>query len=183
MNTTQTRPIQSIQPAKDRKRKGTPALVITLTLVLTSVLVGLALWQLDKARPPTPAASYQAPVLEMFLMGAVPASLSFNSVDEFADVSVTPSGFRFATAEDASFAFQLEFQGVAETRGQAFYDLRGGAYPLTLTLLEEGHARTFTIFDGTVSLSEDGGRVAAFFLDESGEQVFLSARFRRPDAS
>ena len=174
MNTTRTRPIRLAQPAKVRQLKRTTLWVIILTLMVG--LTGLAFWQLD-TRPLTPAASYQAPVLELFLMGAVPATLRFSGADEFTELKVTSSGFRFTTAEDASFAFRLEFQGAAGAGQQAFYDLRGGTYPLTLTLLEGGHAQIFTAFDGTVSVSEDGGKVAAFLLDNLGEQVFLSARF------
>ena len=178
---TQTRPAWSAQPAKVRQLTKTTTQLTALVLI--AVVAGLAFWGFDKARPPALIVSYQAPVLELFFMGAAPATLSFSSMDEFTHASVTSSGFRFTTVENAAFTFRLEFQGVTETRGQTFYDLRGGAYPLTLMLLEEGHARTFTAFDGTVSLSADGGQVAAFFLNESGEQIFLSARFRRPDAS
>ena len=174
MNTTQTRPIRLAQPTKVQQLKRTTAWVIILTLMMA--LAGF-FWQLEKMRPSALSASYQAPALELFLMGAVPATLSFSSPDEFAELKITSSGFRFATAEDASFAFRLEFQGTAGAGQAAFYDLRGGAYPLTLTLLEGGHAQTFTAFDGTVSLSEDGGKVAAFLLNTFGEQVFLSARF------
>ena len=178
---TQTRPVWSAQSAEVRQPRKSAAQLITL--VLMAVLAGLVFWGLDKARPLAPESSYQAPVLELFLMGAAPAGLSFSSLDEFTEANVTSSGFRFTTAEDAAFTFRLEFRGVAEAGGQAFYDLRGGAYPLVLTLLGEGHARTFVAFDGTVSLSEDEGGVAAFFRDEFNEQIFLSARFRRPNAS
>ena len=173
MNKTQTRPVWSAPSAKVRQLIRTPLWVI---LTLMVALTGLAFWQLD-TRPLTPTASYQAPVLELFLMGAVPATLRFGNADEFAEVKVTSSELRFITAEDAPFAFRLEFQGAAGAGQQAFYDLRGGAYPLTLTLLEGGHAQTFTAFDGTVSVSEDGSKVAAFLLNKFGEQIFLSARF------
>ena len=175
MNTTQTRPIRLAQPTKVRQLKRTTAWVIILTLMVA--LAGLFFWQVEKMRPSALSASYQAPALELFLMGAVPATLRFGSADELAELKVASSEFRFITAEDAPFAFRLEFQGAAGAGQQAFYDLRGGAYPLTLTLLEGGHARTFTAFDGSVSLSEDGGKVAAFLLNELNEQVFLSARF------
>ena len=109
---TQTRPAWSAQPAKARQpRKSATQLI---TLVLMAVVVGFVFWGFDKARPLAPEASYQAPVLELFLMGAAPASLSFSSLDEFTHASVTSSGFRFTTAEDAPFTFRLEFQGVAE---------------------------------------------------------------------
>ncbi|CAN5904319.1 hypothetical protein BH24DEI2_BH24DEI2_05080 [soil metagenome] len=73
------------------------------------------------------------------LTGAVPANLSFGPED-LANVSVTTAGFGFTTLEDAPFAFQLTFQGMAEAGSNAVYLLSAGTYPLTLTLLEDGRA-------------------------------------------
>ena len=116
------------------------------------------------------------------LTGAVPANLSFGSFDSLADASATSSGFLFTTPLHEPLVFRLEFEGAADAGSHAVYILSAGTYPLTLTLLEDGQAYgTFTAREGTVNLSEDGGRAAALLTDDRGRQLFLSARFRRPD--
>ena len=178
MNTARSRPVASARPTRVgrfvRQFKG--AAVVLVALLLAGVV-----WQLE-TRPFVPAAPYAAPVLALMLTGAVPANLSFGS-DDLANATVTTAGFRFTTRGDA-LEFRLVFQGVADAGAEAVYLLSGRTYPLTLTLLTDGEAyRTFTAYKGTVTLSEDGGNIAAFLNDKTGERVFLSARFRRPDAS
>ena len=175
MNTTRLHPV-ALKQAQVGRFKGMTGLLIAL------FVAGLAFWQLE-TRPSVPAAPYSAPVLELVLTGAVPANLSFGS-DDLANATVTTAGFRFTARQDAPFEFRLEFQGVADAGAEAVYLLSADTYPLTLTLLTDGRAyRTFTAYEGTVALSEDGGNVAAFLSDKTGEKVFLSARFRQPDAS
>ena len=175
MNTTRLHPVAPGQVQVGRFT-GVAGLLIAV------LVTGVVFWQLE-TRPFVPVAPYAAPVLELMLTGAVPANLSFGP-DDLANPTVTTAGFRFTTLEDTAFEFRPEFQGILGVGAEAVYLLSADTYPLTLTLLMDGRAyRTFNAYEGTVDLSEDGGSVAAFLNDATGQQVFLSARFRRPDAS
>ena len=147
-----------------------------VAFAVTFALLGTLVWL--GSRPAPQIAPYQAAALELTLSGALTTSLSVSDLGELADASLTPAGFRFAT-EGEAIDFALEFDGT----GEGTYDLSGGAYPLTLTLLDGGESyHTFTAQSGTVTLSETGGTVSAFLTDETGQQLFVNARFTDREA-
>ena len=142
-----------------------------VAFVVTFALLGTLLWL--GSRPTPQVAPYQGLALELTLSGALMTGLSVSNLDELSDVSLTPAGFRLVT-EGEAVDFALEFSGAEE----GTYDLSGGAYPLTLTLLNGGESyHTFTAQSGTVVLNETGGTVSAFLVDETGQQLFVNARF------
>ena len=134
-------------------------------------LVGFAMWQLGQVRPPAP---YRAPLLNVHLTGAVVGNFGF-SADTLNVREVSPSAFLFE-AEGGAYGFRLEFKGAPEAR-RGTYDLSAN-YPLTLTLFEgEEVSAVFTAYEGTAEFGDEGGRVAASLLDESGRDLFLGAQF------
>ena len=143
-----------------------------IALVLLSLVVAAA-WQLGQVRP---AAPYLAPLLNLHLTGAAVGNFEFGT-DDLTAREVRPTGFAFATKEDAGLRFRLEFSGAPEARENAIYNLSAD-YPLTLTLFEGKEVgATFTATEGTAEFSGEGGRVAAFMTDESGRTLFLGANF------
>ena len=134
------------------------------------------------------APPYRAPVLELSLSGAFPATLSLTSTRELAEMHVSAQGFRFATKEQP-IDFVLAFGGdkvggdkVGTERPNRVYDLSASSNLLTLTLMSEGRAyHRFSANQGSVTLSEDGGDVAAVLIDTLGRQVRLSGRFNRAE--
>ena len=157
-------------PARSRVRLRRELTAFLVTFALLGTLVWLG------ARPSSQATPYRAPVLELTLSGALATSLSVMDSSELAEVALTPTGLRFVTAGEA-IDFALNFTG-SETAGAGTYDLSAGVYPFTLTLLEDGEAyHTFTAQSGTVFLNDAGGTVSAFSTDETGQQLFLNARF------
>ena len=166
-----TAPVRSA-PASSRKnwRREFIAFIVTFALLGTLVWLG--------SRPAPQVAPYQASALELTLSGALMTSLSLSALGELADASITPAGFRFVT-EGEAIDFALEFSGAAA----GTYDLSSGAYPLTLRLLENGESyHTFTAQSGTVTLNETGGTVSASLTDETGQHLFVNARFTDREA-
>ena len=94
-----------------------------------------------------------------------------------------PTGFTFATGENAALRFSLEFIGSPQASRGAAYDLSAD-YPLTLTLLGGDEAgATFSASEGTATFGDEGGRVAAFMTDKDGRRLFLGASFSYPETN
>ena len=148
-------------------------LLTSLVILLLLAVVGVATWQLGQVNPPAP---YCAPSLNVHLTGAAVGNFDF-SVDEFLVREVDPTGFVFATNENAPLRFRLEFSGAQEAiRGSSY--ILSADYPLTMTLFEgEELSAVFTATEGTVEFGSEGGRVAAYLSDESGRDLFLGANF------
>ena len=156
-----------------------------LLLSAVALSLGWLLWLSTGVEAPP----YRAPVLELNLSGAFPATLSVTSASELAEMHLSAQAFRFATREQP-IDFVLEFsdegfsdEGFSAERPTRVYDLSASGNLLTLTLMSGGRAyHRFSADQGSVTLSEDGGDVAAVLVDTLGRQVTLSGRFSRDEA-